>query len=138
DKTGDAIRVIKQHMRDFISGKGVTPVELARTINGHVRELPGSYETSAAVLRQMQEDVLFSRPPDYVESLAERYQAMDAAALDAAVREVIDPNLFTWVVVGDKDRVVPQLRSLRIPIEVVEAPAVAPVEPAAAEAQTAE
>src|SRR5690606_16766504 len=37
DRTGDAIRVLKKHVQDFISGKGVTPVEVARTINGRVR-----------------------------------------------------------------------------------------------------
>ena len=126
DRTGDAIRVLKKHVQDFISGKGVTPVELARTINGRVRELPGSYETSAAVLGQMQQDVLFQRPPDYVETLAARYRAMDAAALDEAIAGVVDPGKFTWVIVGDKERVLPQLQSLRMPVEVIEAPAADP------------
>jgi zinc protease len=123
DKTGDSIAVLKSHVRDFINGKGVTPAELARTINGRVRELPGSFETSAAVLRQMQEDVLFHRAPDYAETLADRYRAMDARALDEAIRSSIDPDKFTWVVVGDSRVVLPQLRRLRIPVEVIEAPA---------------
>src|SRR5690606_32494228 len=101
------------------------PTELARTVNGRVRELAGSFETSAAVLRQMQEDVLFQRPADYVETLAARYQAMDAATLDEAVRGNLHADRFTWVVVGDRASVMPQLRALRIPVEVVEAPVAA-------------
>jgi predicted Zn-dependent peptidase len=124
DRTGDAIRVLRQHIRDFVGGKGVTPEELARTINGRVRELPGSFETSAAVLRQMQEDVLLQRPANYAETLAARYRELDAAALDRAVREAIDPNGFTWVVVGDRTRVLPQLRRLGIPVEEMQAPSV--------------
>src|SRR5690606_9099307 len=134
DRTGDAIRVLKQHMSDFVGGSGVTPVELARTINGRVRELPGSYETSAAVLRQMQADVLFQRPADYVTTLAARYRGMDAATLDEALRTTIDPDGFTWVVVGDRERVMPQLRSLRMPVEVVEVPVAGPAEAAPDEA----
>jgi predicted Zn-dependent peptidase len=110
-------------LKDFTSSKGVTPAELARTINGSVRELPGSYETSAAVLAQMEQDVLFRHPADYAESLAARYRALDAAALDGAVRDAIDPNGFTWVIVGDKKRVLPQLKSLKIPVTVIEASA---------------
>jgi zinc protease len=122
DKTGDAIAALKKHFTEFVSGKGVTPEELARTINGRVRELPGSFETSSSVLSQMQQDVLYGRPSDYVEKLADRYRSFDAAALDAAVRGAVDPNGFTWVVVGDKARVQPQLQKLRIPLTVIDAP----------------
>ncbi len=122
DRTADAIVALKKHFTDFVSGKGVTPEELARTINGRIRELPGSFETSGAVLSQMQQDVLYGRPADYVESLADRYRGFDAAALDSAVRGAVDPDGFTWVVVGDKARVLTQLQRLRIPLTVVDAP----------------
>ncbi|MFO1504011.1 MAG: pitrilysin family protein [Steroidobacteraceae bacterium] len=123
DRTGESIAALKQHVRDFVGGKGVTAAELARTVNGGIRELAGSYETSDAVLGQMAEDVLYKRPSNYAETLADRYRAMDAAALDGAVRTAIDPNGFTWVVVGDKQRVLPQLQKLKIPVTVVEASA---------------
>jgi zinc protease len=124
DRTGESIAALKAHMKDFTGAKGVTPAELVRTINGGVRELPGSYETSAAVLAQMQEDVLFKHAPDYAETLAERYRKLDAAALDGAVRSAIDPNGFTWVVVGDKAKVLPQLNALKIPVTVIDSASV--------------
>jgi predicted Zn-dependent peptidase len=123
DRTGESIAVLKQHMKDFVGSKGVTPAELARTINGSIRELAGSFETSGAVLNQMAQDVLYKRPADYAETLAERFRAMDAKSLDGAIRSSLDPNGFTWVVVGDKARVLPQLRKLKIPVTVVEATA---------------
>jgi zinc protease len=123
DRTGESIAALRQHVKDFVSGKGVTPAELTRTINGSIRELPGSFETSDAVLNQMARDVLYRRPSNYAETLAERYRAMDAKALDSAVRGAIDPNGFTWVVVGDSKRVLPQLRKLKIPVTVIEATA---------------
>jgi zinc protease len=124
DRTGASIAALKTHVKDFTGSKGVTPAELARTINGSVRELPGSYETSAAVLAQMEQDVLFKHAADYAETLAGRYRALDASVLDGAVRGAIDPNGFTWVVVGDKTKVLPQLKSLKIPVTVIEASAV--------------
>ncbi|HUG73247.1 MAG TPA: pitrilysin family protein, partial [Steroidobacteraceae bacterium] len=123
DRTGDAIRALKVHFKDFAGSKGVSPAELARTINGRVRELPGSFETSASVMSQMQQDVLYQRPADYAETLAARYRTFDAAALDGAVRGAIDPDGFTWVVVGDKTRVLPQLEALKLPLTVIDAPA---------------
>jgi predicted Zn-dependent peptidase len=123
DKTGDAIAALKKHFTEFVSGKGVTPEELARTINGRIRELPGSFETAASVLGQMQQDVLYERPADYAETLADRYKGFNAAALDSAVRTAVDPAAFTWVVVGDRTQVLPQLRALKIPVTVIDAPA---------------
>ena len=121
DRTGESIAVLKQHVRDFVSGKGVTAAELERTINGSIRELPGSFETSDAVLNQMAQDVLYKRPANFAETLADKFRAMDAKALDEAVRAAIDPNGFTWVVVGDKQRVLRQLQKLKMPLTVIDA-----------------
>ncbi|MBK5265402.1 MAG: insulinase family protein, partial [Alphaproteobacteria bacterium] len=122
DKTGPAIAALKNQMKDFLGTKGVTPAELERTVNGDIRELPGSFETSSDVLGEMQRDVLYDRPFDYVETLANKYRTLTAVDLDAAARAAIDPDAFTWVVVGDKDKIMGQLEALGMPITVVENP----------------
>jgi predicted Zn-dependent peptidase len=71
----------------------------------------------------MQRDRLYERPFDYVEGLADKYRALTATDLDSAARAAIDPDAFTWVVVGDKDKVMGQLEALGMPITVVEGPA---------------
>lgn len=129
DKTGPAIAALKAETKAFLGPKGVTPAELERTVNGNVRELPGSYETSADVLGQMQRDRLYGRPFDYVEGLADKYRALSARDLDSAIRAAIDPEAFTWVVVGDKAQVMDQLEALGMPITVVEMPSGAPAAP---------
>ena len=50
DRTGDSIKELLADMKAFLGDKGVTAAELERTVNGNVRELPGSFETSGAVL----------------------------------------------------------------------------------------
>ncbi len=120
DRTGDSIAAIQSDIKAFLGDKGVTEAELERTVNGSIRELPGGFETSAAVLSEMQRDALFDRPFDYVESLGDKYRAQTITALDTAARDAIDPDAIGWVVVGDKDVVLPQLEKLGLPIEVVE------------------
>ncbi|MGK2911144.1 MAG: M16 family metallopeptidase [Sphingobium sp.] len=120
DQTGPSIAALKGQITDFLTSKGVTPAELQRTVNGSTRELAGSFETSDAVLAEMQRDVLFNRPFTYVSTLADRYKALTAPQLDAAARKMIDPAKITWVVVGDKAVVMPQLQKLGIPITVVD------------------
>jgi predicted Zn-dependent peptidase len=119
DKTGPAIEALNQQFNDFLSGgKGVTPEELQRTVNGNTRRLAGSYETSAAVLGAMRQNALLGRPDDYPETVAARTNALTAAQLDAAAKAAIDPSRFVWVVVGDASVVKPQLDALGIPVEV--------------------
>jgi predicted Zn-dependent peptidase len=105
----------------FLTSKGVTPEELQRTISGSIRELPGRFETMAAVMGGMEAIVLYHRPDNYYETLAGRYRALTAPELDAAAKAAIDPDKLTWVVIGDAAKVKPQLDTLGIPVEVVTA-----------------
>ena len=121
DKTGASIAAIVADIEAFLTTKGVTPAELERTVNGSIRELPGSFETSPEVLGGMQRNVLFGRSDDYYDTLADRYRAMTAADLDKAARAVIDPKTLLWVVVGDAAKVRPQLDALKLPVETLPA-----------------
>ena len=116
DKTGPAIDAIRQDMTAFLGPKGVTGEEFARIVHGTIARLPGRYETTGAVLGQMQGDALAQRPFDYVLSLPGRYGALTPATLDAAARAVLDPARLGWVVVGDRATVLPQLKALGLPV----------------------
>ncbi|MFT3995999.1 MAG: pitrilysin family protein [Asticcacaulis sp.] len=122
DRTGDSITALRTQITDFLGAKGVTPEELKLTINGSVRELAGSFETSGAVLGQMRGDALYKRSFDYIETVAGKLEGLDAKALDTSARDLIQPDKLVWVVVGDKEKVLPQLEGLGLPVEVVDAP----------------
>ncbi len=117
DRTGDSLAALMSNIRDFTSAKGVSEAELSRTIANNIRSLPGSFETSPAVLNAMQTNVLYKRPDDYYERLASIYQAQTAAKLDAAARRAIRPDNFVWVVVGEAAKVQPQLAKLGLLVE---------------------
>ena len=120
DQTGPSIAAMRSDIKTFLDTKGVTPEELQRTISGSIRELPGRFETMAAVMGGMEANVLYHRPDNYYETLASKYRALTAADLDAAAKAAIDPDKFTWVVIGDAAKVKPQLEPLGIPVEVVQ------------------
>lgn len=119
DRTADAIREIQSELRLFLGAQGITGEELERTINGRIRELPGSFETSSDLLGGMQTIITRNRPDNYYETLAGRYRTMTSAQLDSAIRAGVDPSRFVYVVVGDATVVRPQLETLGMPIEEV-------------------
>jgi zinc protease len=121
DRTGDSIAELRNDMKAFVTAKGLTPGELEWTTNGSARELPGSFETNGDVLDGMVRTITYGRPDNFYETLADRYRAMTVTGLDKAARAAIAPDRLTWVVVGDRKVVEPQLAKLGLPVEIVAA-----------------
>ncbi|MCL6729243.1 M16 family metallopeptidase [Sphingomonas hankyongi] len=122
DRTGDALAELNKQVQDFLSTKGVTQDELTRTVARSINELPGEFETAGAVISALMRMDLLGRPDNYYETLPGKYRALTTASADQAIRRAVDPNGFTWIVVGDAAKVRPQLEKLGMPIETVEAP----------------
>jgi zinc protease len=122
DRTGDSVRSLLEQVKSFLGPKGVTPDELTRTANGSIRELPGSFETSAAVLGGLMQIVQLGRPDDYYAKLATTFRSMTATELDRAARAAIDADKFAIVVVGDAAKIKAQLEKLGLPFEIVQLP----------------
>jgi zinc protease len=118
NRTGESVQVLIDQYHAFLTDRGVTPAERERIINANVRQLPGQFETSAALLNALRSNALYDRPDDYWTTLAPRYQALDQAALDAEARRLLGQAPFVWVIVGDAATVRPQLEALGLPVEV--------------------
>ena len=122
DRTGDSLLELNRQITDFLTSKGVTQEELARTVANKINQLPGEFETSGSVLSAIMNIDMLRRPDNYYATLPAKYRTLTTASLDQAARSALDPKGFTWIVVGDAAKVRPQLEKLGMPIEVVEAP----------------
>ncbi|KQP44887.1 peptidase M16 [Brevundimonas sp. Leaf280] len=118
NRTGESIAALIAQYDRFLKSEGVQPNELERTINGNTRSLAGGFETSGQILGALRSNALYNRPDDYQATLASRTRALTAEQMDQAARQVIKPDQFVWVVVGDASVVKPQLDALGIPVEV--------------------
>ncbi len=119
DRTADTIRELQSDIGGFLTSNGVTDAELARTVNGSIRELPGEFETSESVLNGISAIIENGRPDTYYEDLAGRYRAMTREQMDGAIRRLVDPSRFVYIIVGDLNVVRPQLDGLNLPVEEV-------------------
>ena len=118
DRTGDSIALIRAQMRAFPAMRGVGPVELARVTDGNIRGLPNDFETNSQILNAVISNLLLGRSDDYYVTLPDRYRAIDAAAINLAAQQYLQPQGLVFVVVGDRKLVEPQLRKLGLPIEI--------------------
>jgi predicted Zn-dependent peptidase len=123
DRTGDSIRAIIKDMAAFPARQPVSAVEYQRVTEGAIRGLPNQFETNGAVLAAIVKNDRLGRPEDYYVRLAATYRGIDAKRIGAAAGQYLQPTDLTWIVVGDRKVVEPQLKGLGLPVEVREAPA---------------
>jgi zinc protease len=114
DKTIESIKEVDREIREYASGKTpAKPAEITKIQSTEVRGLPGSYETSMAVLGTISGIVLYERPDDYAAQRAARITSMKAADVHAAAKG-INPNAVTWVIVGDLSKIEKGIRELKL------------------------
>jgi predicted Zn-dependent peptidase len=98
----------------IIGTRPVTDEELARAKAQSIRALPGSFETTRSVLGVLVGNALYTRADDYVTTLKAKYEAQTDADIEAAAKQIIQPDALTWVIVGDLKKIEQPLRALKL------------------------
>ena len=117
DRTGDSIAAMIADVKALTGAKPITAAERDATIENSVRSLPGDFESGAAMLGAIEKNANYARGDDYYGKLVPRLQALTPAQLNEAAKLLSTDN-FTWVIVGDRKVVEPQLKQLGLPVKV--------------------
>jgi len=112
DKTAEAMVEIKRELDDFVGGRPPSAQEVATSKKGSTLTLPGRWETSRSVARDIAALVRFHLPDDYWSRYAELVARLTVGEVDAAAKRLLAPNRLTWVVVGDLSVVEEKVRAL--------------------------
>ncbi len=114
DKSAESVAEILKEARAIIGDKPLTDAEISKIKTQRVRALPGSFETTASVLGVLSGNSLYGRPDNYVLTLKSRIEGQKDADVEAAAREVIQPDALTWVIVGDLGKIEKPVRALKL------------------------
>jgi len=114
DKTAESAAEILRESRDVIGAKPLTADEIAKIRSQRVRALPGSFETTSAVLGAMNGILIYDRPDDYVQTLKSRVDAVNQGSAETALKAVLKPDAFTWVIIGDLRKIEAPVRALNL------------------------
>ncbi|MGY4517491.1 M16 family metallopeptidase [Lysobacter sp. HA18] len=122
DKTKESAAEILREVRDVVGPRPLSDTEITKIKVNDVRSLPGSYETTGAVLGALADNVLYGRPDDYVATLRERIEAQKDADVQSAATQLLHPDALTWVIVGDLSKIEQGVRELNLgDVQVVDA-----------------
>ena len=116
DATGPATKELLSEIRR-IQTDPPTPDELKQAKTSSVQSLPGEFETNRATVGAMASLFIYDRPLDFYAKLPARYEAVTAADVAKAAKDYIHPDGSVIVAIGDKSKIEPGLKELKLPIE---------------------
>ena len=114
DQTAPAILEVLREYNEYLSSSPVTEAELSKTKNARTLRLPGQYETLGALLSGIEDIVKYDRDFDYLDTIADTRNAIKLEEVRATTQKYLDTNKWTWVIVGDLEKIETPIRALNI------------------------
>jgi len=114
DKTKEALVELDKELQGIVKGRPIEPAELSRAQASLTLTLPGSWETMAALAGSIGNIVTYGLDDRYYDTFAEKVRAQTIAGVTAVAGEVVHPDQLVWVVVGDRSKIEPGLRELKL------------------------
>jgi zinc protease len=114
DKTMESMAEIRRELVEYLGENPATAEELSKVKDNSTLSLPGRWETSNAVLRDISEIVTYDLPDDYWDTYADSVRDLSQEQIVEAGNEVIKPNNMIWVVVGDRAKIESRIRELEL------------------------
>ena len=122
DKTAESAHEVYKEAMAVIGAKPLTEQEVDKIKASDIRGLPGSFETTSAVLGAVEDIVQYDRPDDYVQTLKQHIEAVHQPAAQSAIKEIVQPQAITWVIVGDLKKIEQPVRALKLgDVQVIDA-----------------
>ena len=112
DKTKESMIEIQKELNDIIGSRPPSTEEVEKTRKNMSLELPGRWETNAAIMNSLNELVRYGWPDDYFQNSQKRLAALSEADLAAAAKENVTPGKLIWIIVGDRSKIEQGIRSL--------------------------
>ncbi len=114
DKTKETVEEIRKELEGILGKKPISAEEFGNAKKSQTLQLPGLWETMAAVEQSLTEMVRFGLSDDYYQQYPQRVRQLEIKDLSSAARKVIHPESVQWIVVGDRAAIEPKLRELGI------------------------
>jgi predicted Zn-dependent peptidase len=110
DKTKETIQEIQKELTGIISDKPVSIEEFNRVQNNMVLQLPGLWETNSSVAGSLVEKVTYNLSDDYFKTYDAKVRNLSKDELQLLSNQIVKPDQVNWFVVGDKSKIIENLK----------------------------
>jgi len=105
DKTKESMAELNKELHGIVGASPIEEAELERIQANETLKLPGSRETLEELAESIVSIVQFGLPDDYYETYAAKVKALRTSDVNGAAQEVVKPDNFIWIVVGDRAKI---------------------------------
>ncbi|NOX70741.1 MAG: insulinase family protein [Gammaproteobacteria bacterium] len=112
DKTMESMGELRRELSEYLDDEPATPEELEKVKANNTLSLPGRWETSAAVLRDIGQIVTNDLADDYWDTYAQNVRELSLKQVMDVADDVIKWDRLVWVVVGDREKIESRIREL--------------------------
>ncbi len=121
DVTRDALDELVKELNDIGGKRPATAAEIAFAKDRMVKGFPSRFESvgggggprgGGGLTSTLAELVLYNLPDDYFTTYQSKVEAITKADVDRVAKQYIDAGKMTILVVGDREKVIPTLKSL--------------------------
>lgn len=109
DKTRESIEEIMNEFTMFVGDKPVAPEEFEKVKNNTVLQLPGRWETNQSVGSSLSLMMKYDLGEDYWKTYDQKVRNLTLQEVRSLSKKVVDPDKLVWFVVGDKQKILPEL-----------------------------
>ena len=110
--TKEALVELIKELTDITGARPISDDELDFAKEQIIRGFPSRFETTSDVAGTLAELVFFHLPDDYFTNYTAKVDAVTGADVNRVARKYLDPGHFTILIVGDRAKVEPALKSL--------------------------
>jgi len=114
DKTIQSIQEIIREYNEYLSDRPAEETELEKIVKGRSLALIGEFETFGALMSGLGSIVKFNRPDDFLETLPQKYRAVEIVDVNATAQAYLKPAEWTWVIIGDLAQIEEGIRDLNL------------------------
>ena len=108
------VEELDKELRGIVKDRPIEPAELSRAQASLTLTLPGSWETMSALAASIGNIVTYGLDDRYYDSFADKVRAQTIQGVTAVAGEIVRPDQLIWVVVGDRSKIEPGLRELKL------------------------
>ena len=110
DKTRESIEELRKEFREVISSNPISPEEFEKEKQNTVLQLPGRWETNNSISSSMTNIEKYGLPENYYDTYSDKVQNLLLDQVNNLANSIIDPDKIKWVVVGDKSKIMNELK----------------------------
>ena len=114
DKTKESAVELQKELQGILGTRPIQPDELAKAKSQLTATLPGGWETMEAVATDIRSLVVFGLEDRYFDTYPDKVRSVTAETATWIAADIVKLGNLVWVVVGDRAKIEPGLREIKL------------------------